>query len=521
MASNRGMIVREFLVRHQDQIIGVLSGFDRVLFRGSAIGLGYLKGMDQKLLELGIRYDRFFSFVKRVSQSIADHARKVAEEQKRPLLHLNSAKASKEDIARHIQQKDGIQSGLICVLTCVEQCQTYSLRRRGEKNWLQLVSERRKCQFIYFYLQDPEFGLMHVRLQTWLPMTIQVCINGREYLARQLSREGIGFKKCGNCFTQIDDMARAQQLLDQLVTHDWMTTLNAIAERFNPWCAPNNDLTFRGYYWTIRESELATDIMFRDAASLARVYPTLVRHALDHFHSPDVLRFFNRRLTARFGHEINTDFKEFPEGVRIKHWVEENSIKMYDKHGSVLRVETTLNEPCRFKVRRVATRQGREVLAWFHLRKGVVDIERRVEICRAANERYLEALAVVAVPTPAKELLDPVSRPVVRQGRRYRALRPLAPDDAKLLEQLLSGDFAIQGFRNRDVYSRLYSNVCCTPDERRRISNRITRSLRLFRAHGLIRKVSHTTYYRVSRKGHLLISTATKLRNLSLAQISL
>jgi hypothetical protein len=513
-------IVREFLEGHQDQIIGVLSGFDRLLFRGSPIGIGYVKGMDQKLCELGVRYDRFFSFVKRVSQSIADHARKVAEEQNRPLLHLNSAKESKEDVARFIQQKDGIREGLICILTCVEQCQTYSLRRRGEKKWLELVPERRKCQFIYFYLQDPEFGFMHVRLQTWLPMTIQVCINGREYLARQMLREGIAFQKCDNCFTQIDDMARAQQLLDQLVRHDWTTTLAAFAERFNPWCAPENDLKFRGYYWTIRESEVATDVMFRDAASLARIYPSLIRHAFDHFHSRDLLRFFNRRLTGRFGHAINTSLKEFPEGVRIKHWVEENSIKMYDKHGSVLRVETTLKEPGRFKVRRMATRQGREVLAWFHLRKGVVDIERRVEICRAANERYFEALAVVALPTPAKELLDPVSRPVVRQGRRYRALRPLAPDDATLLEHLLSGDFTIQGFRNRDVYSRLYPNVRCTPDERRRISARITRSLRLLRVHGLIRKVPHTTYYRVSRKGHALISTTTRLRHLSLAQLS-
>ncbi len=419
------------------------------------------------------------------------------------------------------QQRAGVQSGLICVLTCLEQCQTYSLRRRGEKKWLQLVPERRKCQFIYFYLQDPEFGFMHVRLQTWLPMTIQVCINGHEYLAGQLSREGIGFKKLGNCFTQIDDVSRAQQLLDQLATRDWVTTLQAFAERFNPWCAPQNDLKFRGYYWTIRESEIATDIMFRDAASLARIFPALVRHALDHFRSPDVLRFFNRRLTARFGNEVNTDYKLFPEGVRIKHWVEENSIKMYDKQGSVLRVETTLKEPGRFKVRRVATRQGREVLAWFHLRKGVVDIERRVDICRAANARYLESLAVVAVPTPAKELLDPVSRPVVRQGRRYRALRPLAPDDAQLLEHLLAGDFAIQGLRNRDVYSRLYPNGDRSSEERRRISNRITRSLRLLRAHGLIRKVSHTTYCRVSRKGHLLISTATKLRNLNLAQASI
>jgi hypothetical protein len=477
--------------------------------------------MDLKLRELGVRYDRYFDFVKRVSKGITDHAQALAKAQKRPLVHLNSATINKEEFAREVQHRDKIEQGLICILTCVERCQTYALRRRGEQNWLQLVPEQRKCQFLYFYLQDPEFGLMHVRLQTWLPMTIQVCVNGREFLARQLTREGIAFTKCDNSFTHIDDLSRAQELLDQLLKRDWVQTLNKYAEQFNPWCRPDNELRFRGYYWTFRQSEVATDILFRDAASLEKVYPALVRHALDHFRSPDVLRFFNRRLTGHFHNEINTDVKQFPEGTRIKHWVEENSIKMYDKSGSVLRIETTLNEPGRFKVLRQCTRQGQQVLAWFALRKGVVDIERRVEICRAANERYLAALAVVALPAPVQALLDPVHCPVVRKGVRYRALRPVAPDDAKLLALLLTGAFAIQGFRNRDLYALLYPDPTPPPEERRRRSNRITRTLRLLRAHGLIRKVPRTTYYRVSEKGHRVISTTTTLRNLQLSDLSL
>ena len=513
--------MKEFLERHREVILGTLSGFDRVLFRGSPDAMGYARGMDLKLRELGVRYDRYYDFVKRVSKGITDHAQALAKEQKRPLVHLNSAYINKEEFAKEIQQRDGIEQGLICILTCVERCQTYALRRRGEQNWLHLVPEQRKCQFVYFYLQDPEFGLMHVRLQTWLPMTIQVCMNGREYLARQLTREGIAFTKCDNSFTHINNLPRAQELLDQLVKRDWVQTLKGYAERFNPWCRPDNELRFRGYYWTIRQSEVATDILFRDAASLQKVYPALVRHALDHFRSPDVLRFFNRRLTGHFHNEINTDVKQFPEGTRIKHWVEENSIKMYDKSGSVLRIETTLNEPNRFKVLRQCTRQGQQVLAWFHLRKGVVDIERRAEISRAANERYLTALAVVALPAPVQELLDPVHCPVVRKGVRYRALRPVAPDDAKLLAILLTGAFAIQGFRNRDLYAHLYPDPSPPADERRRRSNRITRTLRLLRAHGLIRKVPHTTYYRVSQKGHQVISTTTTLRNLQLSDLSL
>lgn len=483
--------MQEFLKRHEGQILGVLAGFDRVLFRGSAVDIGYAKGMNQRLFELGIRYDRFFSFVKRISQTIKDHAQQLAERTGRPYLHLNSPATSKEDIARGIQQRDQIQEGLICVLSCVEQCQTYALRRRGEENWLHLVPERRK--------------------------TIQICINGREYLARRLAKAGIGFEKRDNCFTRIDNLPRAQRMMDDLIQRNWQHTLSKFARRFNPWCHVNNEIGFRGYYWTFRQSEYATDVMFRDAASLAEIYPQLVRHAMDHFQSPDVMRFFNRKLTAKFRNEISTDVKDRHEGVRIKHRVEENSIKMYDKQGSVLRVETTMNEPSRFKVRRQAIRKGHAVLDWFHLRKGVIDIERRVEICRAANGRYLEALAVVGLASPVRDLLDPVSRPIVRQGRRYRALRPLAPDDARLIESLLSGEFHVQGFRNRDIYRRLYGQAHHDKANRRRASARITRLLRLLRAHRLIQKVPHTFYYRVTQKGHRIITTALKIRRLNVA----
>ena len=104
-----------------------------------------------------------------------------------------------------------------------------------------------------------------------------------------------------------------------------------------------------------------------------------------------------------------SDVKHRVEGVRTKHWADENSVKMYDKQGRVLRIETTLNNPRRFNVRRKATRGEKLVTAWFPMRKRVAYIARRVEICRAANERYLEALAVVGEPKVAHKLLGPVS----------------------------------------------------------------------------------------------------------------
>ncbi|MGH7772920.1 MAG: hypothetical protein ACREQA_11890, partial [Candidatus Binatia bacterium] len=204
--------------------------------------------------------------------------------------------------------------------------------------------------------------------------------------------------------------------------------LTLLAKRVNPWIDPKNGLDLHPYYWTIRQGEYSTDVIFKDPDSLKAIFPDLLQHAVHHFSAKDVLRFLQRRVNARFSGEIKSELKFRVEGVRIKHMVEENSIKMYDKQGYVLRIETTSNNPRRWKVRRRATRKGKRVMAWIPMRKGIADIRRRVEVSRAANERYWEALSVVGETLASHKLLDPVSKPITSHGRRHRPLRPISPD---------------------------------------------------------------------------------------------
>lgn len=512
--------MKSFLERHGNRTLGVLAGFDRLLFRGTLRSIEYLAGFDKFLGACHVLYKDYASFAQGVSDRIKEHARRFAAERGRPWVYLASASASKEGVACRIMEEDQVREGLVCVLSCVEPCVSFTVRRNRERKELELVSEHRKCLFLYFYFVDREFGLMHVRLQTWLPMPIQVCLNGREYLARRLERAGIGYEKRDNCFTRIDDVPRAQAMLADLEERNWVAFLNALARRLNPWLGRRSRLDLRPYYWSIRESEYATDVMFRDAQSLQAIYPALVWHAMAHFTARDVMRFLERRTDSRFNGEASSNIRQRCEGVRIKHWVEENSIKMYDKQGSVLRIETTINNPRRFKVRRQATRNGQRCSAWIPLRKSVADMGRRVEICRAANERYLEALGVVGEPSPTRHLMDPVSRRIVRAGRPYRALRPLHPEEARLFAVLLDGRFLLQGFRNKDVRRRL---MPCLGDDviaRKQASARVTRLFRLLRAHGLIQKVSTTFYYRVTRRGVQVMTTALRLRELDLAALA-
>lgn len=511
--------MNEFIERHRDSVIGVLSGFDRVLFRGTLRSISYGDGLDRFLGAVGIRYRAFGAFAESLSERLKKHAQGMAQAAGRPFLYLADSRRSKEAVAQAIAERDGITDGLVCVLRCVEPCLSFSIRR-NEAGQFRFVAQERKCLHLYFYYLDREFGLMHVRLATWLPFGIQVCLNGREYLARRLRKAGIGFEQRDNCLVWVEDVPRAQQMLRELEQRKWQRFLTAWGRRVNPLLGPRSRLDLHGYYWSIRESEYATDVLFRDAAALGRLYPALVEHAIQRFSCGDVLRFLGRRtLAARFAGEVTSSLLERREGVRVKHWVEENSIKMYDKQGSVLRIETTINNVRRFRVRRMTTWNGVRRMRWIPMRFGLADLDRRVEISRAANQRYLQALAIVDRPSPVRQLLDGVSRRVLKKGRPYRALRPVTHEEAALFAAVLRGQFLLKGFTNADLRHNLGLSEPAQPPQSRSQSARITRYLRLLRAHGLIRKVSGTRYYRVTPTGHQLMTAALRLRNADVTKL--
>jgi hypothetical protein len=510
--------VDAFIQRYQEDVIGVLNGFDRLRFRGTLRSICYAAGLDLFLARVHVRYRDFKETVSAWSERLIAHAEQVAQQAGRPFEYVASSNEDKQARAQKIAQQEGITEGLVCVLRCVESCPTFAIRR-DRKGGFRFRPEERRCLYLYYYYLDREFGLMHVRVATWLPFGIQVCLNGREYLAQRMRKAGIGFEQRDNCFVWIEDLPRAQQMLADLEERHWERWLKVLAARVNPLLGRASGLDLHPYYWSISESEYATDVMFRDTAALQRVYPALRNHAIQRFASTDVLRFLGRRTSSRFNGEVSTSYRVRPEGTRVKHRVEENSIKMYDKQGSVLRIETTINKAKRFRVRRMRVRQGIRRMRWIPMRQGVVDLERRVEISRAANQRYLEALAIVEVPSPAHVLLDGVSRPVTKNQRPYRALRPVSRPEAAVFAAVLQGEFLLKGFTNRDLREQLESSRITDPRERRRAAGRTTRRLRLLRAHGLIRKVSGTRYYRVTPKGQQVMTTALKLRDADVAKL--
>jgi hypothetical protein len=507
--------MRHFIERHSEQIVGVLSGWDRLRMRGTLRWLANVDGMRNYLWHARVLLKDFKRYALDVTGQIRQATERLAAAAGRPVVYLASSATNKEAQAQRIAKQQNISEGLVCVLSCVELGWSYEVGPNRQRKELELRGGRRKCLHYYFYWIDRRLGWMHLRTQTWFPFTLHVCLNGREWLARQLDAAGIGYLRRDNCLVDVADARRAQRLLDRQLEVDWQRLLARVVRQFHPMHRRVFAQHPTEYYWSADESEWASDVLFRSPRELSALYPRLVRHGMEAFSSRQVMRFLGRKVPTQAGihgnflGEVQSDLVARAEGIRLKHRLGHNSIKMYDKQGSVLRVETTINDARDMKVYRAKEGPDGDVpktRAWRRLRKGVADLPRRAEISQAANERYLDALAAAESTTPLGKLAEPLCRRRQWQGRSVRALNPFSPDDGQLLAAISRGEFAINGFRNRDLRPLLFGTADRDSQLVRHQSAAVTRKLRLLRAHGLIKKVPKTHRYVLTVQGTLIVN---------------
>ena len=174
------------LEQYKDKINGTFSFFDRMIIKGHIFQLFSLSGRKFFLSSLDVLLKDFSSYANQVTSQIVSHTEEMAASLGRPLIYLTSSKLPKEQTALDVLKNDPVSEGLICILSVVENCQTFQPVKQ-DNGLLQLRSVTRKCKYYYFYYLDKNFGFMHVKLQTWFPFMIQVYINGRESLKQNSS----------------------------------------------------------------------------------------------------------------------------------------------------------------------------------------------------------------------------------------------------------------------------------------------------------------------------------------------
>jgi len=304
-------------------------------------------------------------------------------------------------------------------------------------------------------------------------------------------------------YTSLDDCEKAQALSDSFRVDDLKQALDIFAARYCP-VIKKFELA---YHWSIMQVEYATDIMFKERAYLNAIYEPLVRTAIHSVKPENIATFLGRKLHSTYQGEMGNNFNTRIMGTRIKHQMGASSIKMYDKFGHVLRIETTTNDVSQFKCfRDVLHHDGSIDRKNAPMKKGIYSMHLLSGLLKASNRRYMEFVSTFDGVSGGINNLRKVSETVVTDKRTYKGFNFFAEDDVKLLVTLERGEFNISGFQNKTLHRFLADKS----------SGQISRILKRLNKHGIIRKIGKTYKYYLTRLGKAVIATGLIIKEMSI-----
>lgn len=484
--------------RYDERIAGVLSCYDRIVITGTLPGICHAQGMTSFLYANGIRIFDYPQFAATLRDKVRENAAKIAQAAGVAIEHISKGYIRKEDIVAKAIAKRGDGPGLAHVISAMEACGAYEPWRDKKTHKTFLRPDAGKCLHYYFYFIDEELGLIYVRVPTWAPFRLQIYCNGHNWLARQLTAAGIGFTAEDNAFLRIDDWPRAQDLADGLSPMG----LHRILDRYSALCCPVLDTFKQSYHWSLMQVEYSTDLVFRSKGTLAPLYEQLARHSVLTVKAETIATFLGRKIDPKLAQEIGSQFSTRIEGACIKHRFGKSSIKMYDKFGIVLRIETTTNDVSSFKhYRKVEHRKGPSSTGFAPMKKTVYSLGDLTGILFACNRRYLAHLSALDDFSAGVRLLDRVTRPRKVEGKTVKGVDFFNPTERTLLGALQNPKFNIAGVRRADLVSLLDS---ISPSA-------LSRQIRRLRHLGLIKRAGRTYRYYLTCAGRAVIAAASHI----------
>ena len=488
--------------RYATRIHGVLSCFDRVVITGTLPDICYADKMALHLRNRNIRLFDYPRFAEPLREEIRQNAEQIASKHEVALEFIRSTNSfRKEARIQEIIRQRGEHPGLVHIFSAMEACPSFEPWHDKSTGRTFLRGREAKCLHYYFYFLSEEFGLCYLRVPTWAPFRLQFYCNGHNWLARQLTKEGIAFRQCDNAFTQVQDFTQAQALADAFPVERLHRYLDEVAEQFCPVLRHFAS----GYHWSLMQAEYATDIVFKRQQDLRPLYETLVRTAIHAVKPDNVATFLGRKLHGSYKDELGNDYHTRVEGTRIKHHMGPAAIKMYDKQALVLRIETTVNDVTFFKHHRtVEHRNGTSEVKLAPMKKTIYSLSALREILLAANRRYLDFLSELLDPSAGLARVEKLAETLRKEGRTYRGFNFFAKTDLALFLAMTRGEHSISGFRNATL-QRLLPHAT---------GAQVSRLLKRLRMHGLIKKIGHTYKYYLTAIGRQATLTALKLREL-------
>ena len=489
--------------KYQDEIYGTLHCYDRIIISGNLQPLCYAKGMTKYLYTQGIRIFDYTTFAEPLRNLVRDNAQAIAQQHGVTIEFITKKDAfRKADRIKDIIAQRGDHPGLVHIFSAMERCQAYKPWHNKETHKTYVKATQSKCLHYYFYFIDEELGLCYLRVPTWAPFRLQFYFNGHNALAHQLRQEGIEFEQMDNAFLRIADFDRANELAAQLDIEALHSKLDTLAAQF---CPVVQQLGLP-YQWSIMQAEYATDIVFKQQATLQKFYPHLLEALIQAVKPADIATFLGRKLHGNYQDEMGNRLNKRWLGTRLKHQMGPVTIKLYDKFNIILRTETTVNNVSFFQqYRKVHHRDGTTTTQYAPMKKTIYSLPPLAETLQAVNKRYLKFLSDIATPEVGVDKLHRLAETRHDdKDRRYKGFNLFAEEDSSFFRLLSRGEFVIAGFSNKLIRQHM-------PEKN---SGQVTRLLRRLRVHGLIKRVSKRYRYYLTDFGRQVITMALKLREM-------
>jgi hypothetical protein len=480
--------------------VGVISCFDRIVIQGTLPDICHPGAITNFFNGHGIKIFDFKQWAAPMRDEINANIKALACENGIKIEFIRKKNVRKEQRVKEVLAERGDHPGIVHIFSAMEACTAFKPWHDKQTHATFFQNDSGRCLHYYVYFIDKQFGLCYLRIPTWAPFRLQFYFNGHNWLARQLDKQGIGYEQVENAFVYIDDFEKAQKLADTFPVKQLHRLLDRCAKKFCPVISRFGS----GVHWSIMQAEYATDLVFQDRQSLSPIYEELVR-TLSHAIKPDnIAMFLGKRLDPRYEGELGGQFSTRIEGHSIRHYMGKNGVKMYDKFGRILRIETFSNHISFFKHhRRVEHRDGTYSYQTANMRKTIYSLPDLAELMRACNRRYLDFLSAVDDPTNGINQVAKISRPVNQAGRSHRGFNLFSAEDEAVFHAIAQGGIQAFGIRNRGLRATLGKT-----------SGQVSRILKRLRNHGLIKKVANVYKYHLTSFGRQVVATSLKLKEL-------
>jgi hypothetical protein len=487
--------------RYSKAISGILSSYDRVVLTGTIPVICYAQGMTLYLYNKGIRIFDYPKFAEPFKDKINENAKQLARDNGIEIEFVRKSSIRKEELVKKAIEKSGKTRGLVHIISAMEACPTYKPYHNKVTGKTYLKGDQSKCLHYYFYFIDETLGLVYCRVPTWCPFRLQIYFNGHNWLASELTAEGIKYTMIDNAFDSIEDFDKAQEISDNLVIEKLHKILDKFAETYCPVYKEFDQI----YHWSVMQAEYATDIIFKKQEQLQSIYEKLISTAIHTVKPDNIATFLGQKIHGKYQGEMGNNYNIRVEGSRIKHTMGQVSIKMYDKFKKILRIETTTNNISYFKhYRMVEHRDGTSTYEQAGLKRNIYSLFPLMQILKSSNRRYLEFISAIEDDKAGKDNLSKISQKKVENNRSYKGFNFFDRLDLSLLLTIARGEFNISGFRSKNLKKYL-------PEKS---SSQISRILKRLHVFGLIKKIRNCYKYYLTELGKTVILTGLKIKKL-------